>query len=524
MTLRRLIGLAIILFISISLPQSVNAHAALVKATPAPNSHLTTAPKAVTLLFNERISDDLYKLEVYDSNGNPVTSANAGLGKKHRQLRLDLPKLQNGLYTVSYKIVSADGHPVAASYTFTVGKPVTVDREEPLLSAKNEPDHSHGNLAADLVRILEYLALLLTTGWVFWGAVFRSNDPAVQERYTAVLKFLKSVFLFLLTGWTFVKLSELIGELGTAKTPAVLTSTVGTSLVGSLILALVSFWIVGRSRWLDFVWIALLLFAEARNGHAAAFSPVPLSILSDVVHLFAASIWTGGLLYVFYFWKTDKAHAKRFLPKFSNTAFACLLILIVSGTLSTWIYLPSLNEIFYTAWGKWLLAKCLVILGVILTGFLIRKAMRNHDEEAVGRRVKTDFVLMLLIIVIVGIFTSLNPVPNNEPLTWHTSGKELAATTYITPKQPGTGNQVIVKIDTPTKPNHVSIELDYLDKNDFAPIHIELHQVGKKNGNFVFENEQISIPFTGKWQIKLKLLDAKDNETVWKKSFRVYKQ
>ncbi|HET7615410.1 MAG TPA: copper resistance protein CopC, partial [Bacillales bacterium] len=300
---RRFLSVSVLLILSLCLgyPQSTSAHASLLKATPAAGSHLDNPPKQIKLTFNERIGTDLYVLKVYDDSGEKVTDRKAKLGQKHRKLALKLrTKLNDGIYTVSYKVISADGHPVNGSYTFSVGH---VEKIASAGSDTNGNAHSHNHGASlYFIKIGYYILLLFLAGWVLWGAVFPMNGPGIRTKYQSVATFLKSFYLFILLGWSFVKVSGILGEIGWAKAPSVLLSAMGIGLAASIVLAVASLWIVGRSKWIDFVWAALLLLAEAINGHAAAFPPVILSIAVDFIHLVTSAIWAGGLLYLIYFW------------------------------------------------------------------------------------------------------------------------------------------------------------------------------------------------------------------------------
>jgi copper resistance protein C len=100
------------------------AHASLVGSDPADGSTVRTAPRTVTLTFSEDIRTGFIGVTAPD--GSAVkTAATRTAG---RDVRADLSKSdQRGRYTVAYRVVSADGHPVSGSITFTTttGRAVT---------------------------------------------------------------------------------------------------------------------------------------------------------------------------------------------------------------------------------------------------------------------------------------------------------------------------------------------------------------------------------------------------------------
>lgn len=106
-----------------------SAHAALVGTDPEDGSSLSAAPTSIAFTFNENISSraevavaapDGTQLKVTAIKGvdNVVTATLADVG-------------QRGTYSASYRVVSADGHPVAGTITYDVTTGRTVDQVAP---------------------------------------------------------------------------------------------------------------------------------------------------------------------------------------------------------------------------------------------------------------------------------------------------------------------------------------------------------------------------------------------------------
>jgi methionine-rich copper-binding protein CopC len=83
----------------------VSAHAALAGTDPEDGTSLATAPTSITFTFNENIGTPAYVA---------VTASVADVD-------------QRGTYSASYRVVSADGHPVTGTirYDVTTGRTVT---------------------------------------------------------------------------------------------------------------------------------------------------------------------------------------------------------------------------------------------------------------------------------------------------------------------------------------------------------------------------------------------------------------
>ncbi|MGC4885632.1 copper resistance CopC family protein [Micromonospora sp. DT227] len=95
------------------------AHNALRESTPAANASLATAPRQVELVFVERLDPRFTTIAVTAPGDVPAVAGRPAVSgtRATQPLKSDLPA---GRYTVAYRVVSVDGHPVQDSYTFTV--------------------------------------------------------------------------------------------------------------------------------------------------------------------------------------------------------------------------------------------------------------------------------------------------------------------------------------------------------------------------------------------------------------------
>lgn len=98
------------------------AHAALAGSTPVNGSTIDVAPEQVTLTFNEDIKQEFHALSVLGPDG-----AQWGQGEPRaagRDLTVDLAGLGNpGEYTIGFRVVSADGHPIQGTIAFEFAAP-----------------------------------------------------------------------------------------------------------------------------------------------------------------------------------------------------------------------------------------------------------------------------------------------------------------------------------------------------------------------------------------------------------------
>ncbi|WP_169166770.1 copper resistance CopC family protein [Cellulomonas taurus] len=102
-----------------------SAHNALIGTDPADGSTVGSAPEQITLTFNEPAQALGSEIVVTDPNGVTVSDGAVQLvdATVTQALTGDLPA---GAYTVTWRVTSADGHPIDGSFGFTAEAATTV--------------------------------------------------------------------------------------------------------------------------------------------------------------------------------------------------------------------------------------------------------------------------------------------------------------------------------------------------------------------------------------------------------------
>jgi copper transport protein len=544
---KRCAGILIIILIILFLhPSMLLAHASLIKSFPQSNSLLITSPKEISLTFNERLEISLYYIKVINDQGQSVTSKKAQLDQKRTTLALELPKLADGTYITTYHIISADGHPIEGSYLFTIGTSVADNTFIASGGLQQNHSFSWGMSMQDwllfLSRIFYYLTLLILLGWVMWAAVLRSTDENVHLSLQKWRVGLLRAYVIALIFLVYYHYQELIGDGGPAALLHLFTETsIGVSWLASFILAFIGFIILQRKLWIDLFWIAAMIAVKCLNGHAMAFKPISWTLGLDAVHIAAAALWVGGLAISIVLWR-NKSFLKLWLPHFSRAALWSIIVLTVTGSITTWLYLPKLTYLKYSQWGTLLLIKVGLVLGVAITGFWIRKQMRKRKIDndsniaSLSKWLKVDLILMIAIVSIVGLLTYAAPIPRNDPFNWHEMGEKAHLTLNINPNVPGV-NTFDLEIWLPNQegsPKQVELLLKYKDDQSIAPISIPLQAIEDKSQvpgeyesfdgfvKYVYKSEGPYLAFAGKWGLELNIYDAEDNEISFANEMRVY--
>lgn len=116
-----LITLAALLAMMVASASPASAHARLESSSPQDGSTLAAVPPEIMLQFNEPIEKGLNQVS--------VTSGSTNVAKGEPQVEGNTVyqpveyTMKPGEYTVTYKVVSADGHPVSGSFSFTYAPP-----------------------------------------------------------------------------------------------------------------------------------------------------------------------------------------------------------------------------------------------------------------------------------------------------------------------------------------------------------------------------------------------------------------
>ena len=526
------------------LAASASAHATLVASDPVDGSRLKSAPAAVTLTFDEPVTlGSLGYLHVTDQTGRRVDAGNATHPDGDSSKVTDTLKasLGDGTYTASFRIVSADSHPVAGVIRFVVGNGV-LSASSVDLSTVN---HTTSKVF-DAVRWVSFAGVALLGGvwllltvfpqgrddrrarqlvWAGWGlgASGAVGELLLQGPYAA------GEGLSAITNWSLLD--------GTLHTDYGQFHSARLLLFGALALLLGSaFARLERSRVDDVAWPLLLgvAYTFAATGHAATTSPHWLSELSDIVHIGAMSAWIGGLAMVVgvLLPRRERDEMRAALPVFSRVAFGSACLLAVTGGYQAWRGVGSLHAILHTNYGLLVSAKVLLFAGLLALGNLSRVTIRRRllppvvayamtdaptdttlhtafdqppqlddaEHERMRRSILVELVLAALVLAATAVLVDqprgkeVLAVANRKPITTSAplgGGQSVAVTV-----EPGVHGPVTVALalSPGTKAIQVSASATQPAKQ-LGPIPIKL----APNGTDLYGASGVNLPVSGRW-------------------------
>jgi copper transport protein len=404
------------------LPATSEAHAILLQSDPAQDAVLKSPPAQVRMWFSEDLNPTFSTAQVLSgSTKQRVDEQDAHVSSSNtREMDLSLSaNLPPSVYIVLWRTQSADdGHVLNGSFIFSVAAADgTVPKYNGSIPTQNtlgssSTGGSTGQLDGPTLFSL-IMVTLVDLGSVFWvGAqLWRMFvPPAEQEESTEHKEIrqqeerrferffaLPSLLLILLANVGVLVGQGLVIAGGQAISPQLLIGLVSNSRFGTywtmreivvvlaLLIALYVFFTKQRPRivsaslaWINLVLGLALLIAVTLSGHAAATNNniLVFAVLVDWLHLLAASLWVGGMMYISTTYlpvlkgrslKECASSLLSTLPRYSPLAITGVIIMAVSGPFNATVHMNSWAQLISTAYGRALVVKVLLVCALLVT-------------------------------------------------------------------------------------------------------------------------------------------------------------
>jgi copper transport protein len=437
---RGLMTIALALVVIVALAPSASAHAILLRTDPGVDRVVDDSPERVTLYFTEPVELALGAVRVYDTNAHRVDSGpaeHAGDDLETVQVPV-LDDLDDGTYTVTWRIISADGHPIKGAFVFHVGTPGSKPQGIADRLLGDPGSGAFEGAAFGVARWTAFAGIVLLVGSaLFLALVWRRKRAGLVRPEEVERDFARRWRRLALLAWVFATLGTLLslvlqgavaGGVGIVEAlrPEVVGEILDTryGLVGlvrvGLLLGSAAIFLAARARdvWparvrldqpasvgagavapaLPFwavagagVVLAALVFTPGLAGHAGVTSPVLLNVIADGVHVASASAWLGGVATLaLAAWPAARAVANSERPallapvvaRFSDLAVVAIGVLVVTGTLRAYIEVRSLSGLTGSTYGWVLLAKLAVFLPILALGAVNNRILKPRLARA----------------------------------------------------------------------------------------------------------------------------------------------
>jgi copper transport protein len=449
---------------------SASAHAILEGTSPARGITVKSQPQLIMFRFNEPVESSFGAVRVYDAKGNQVESGSVSHPRGQSSVAIGLKShLPEGSYTATYRVISADSHPVSGGFVFSIGKPGATPKTVAQLTAADKVGRAT-QIGFGIARGVSYAAIAFGIGalafliliWLPALRVVAGADARWLEASERFSRRLHGLFVLALAVGLLSEAAQLVfqGATGTGGTfwsaldGTVIREVIHTRFGTIHLLDLIAFaaflglatprgWSpvlrpasVGatglaaqRFGRVELVLMgglaAFLAISPALAGHAETQSPSGLLIPMDTLHVAAMSVWVGGLAVLIGVLPVatralEPSDRTRLLAatllRFSPVALAAVCVILASGLVQAYVHVRSVDNLINTGYGRAVLAK--MVLLAVLIGFgaynrqrvvprLQALAAGGASPGAAGLAIRRSLrAEVLLLAVVIGV-TSL---------------------------------------------------------------------------------------------------------------------
>jgi copper transport protein len=370
----RAILLCAIGVLALSGAPAASAHAKLIRANPAPNAVLGQAPTQVQLWFDEPLEIAFSKVQVLDGQRQNVETGEFQLAADDpKSLIVALKPTGDGSYTVLWQVLSAaDGHITRGVFAFGVGTAAGPAAAPIDSSAFVAPPVTP---PVTVVRWLNLLSLMaLAGGFIFKPLLLDRSLLATgsgaevtrvaNRRWVQLTAFAFAVFFLASHLELLSQAEQAAGHASVSSVLGVLSQsrfgTLWLMRLGLMLVAAAVFYLSVRGVRIPEAPYALIvlgnvaLITRSLLGHAAASGNFSPPVFVDWLHLLAAAVWVGGLLYLAFVapfvWHSLETERRGkwlawLISQFSAAAIGATLVLVATGLFSTMQQIPALAAV-----------------------------------------------------------------------------------------------------------------------------------------------------------------------------------
>jgi copper transport protein len=512
-----------------------SAHAILVSSTPSQGTIVLNPPTEVVLTFTEGVTLVTGQVRVVAPDNTRADTGSPSTSDDKVIIPMK-PGGKHGTYLVSFRVISADSHPVAGAFTYSVVSTSTPPVQD-TTSVTTSPVVS---ALFPIVRGIGYVGLVLMVGAtlvlaLLWPQRLSNAGPVRAIWVGAALIAVTTV------GELAVQIPNVaggFGEAGAADVRQVLSSQYGAAHLIRLGVLAASLFLLrpiikGKGWGADRVLLAVLgaigIATWSVSGHPYASSIPTVTVVSDMIHIASMSVWLGGLLMlaVFLLPRANVTELGAIVPVWSRWAAYAVGALLITGVVQALVEIDSVPDLFTTSYGQLVLVKVVLLGGVLLIANFSRRLVGPIVERsggAAGRLrslVAAESVGAVVIIAVASVLVQTTPArsvagsgaaPTVQSAVLAAPSKLFTLTVDDTPAKVG-ANEVHMYVTTPDgQPANVEewTVSASLPSQGIEPISIAVLALTPDHGI-----GQVTLPEAGVWTFKFTLRTTDiDEDTV----------
>ena len=425
----RVVLLACLLLVCLAAPAA--AHSTLIGTDPDSGATLTEPPQQITLRFDNAIEESFGGVQVFSPSGDRMEAGQPEINGTEVRVPLR-PLPQPGTYSVVFRIISGDGHPVESDFTFTyrpapeptptptpaptptpeptpTKEPTPAGTQSPAVNSTAASTATPSTPPADgppsdsfqlenagtgtaiglwVGRLTNQLVLAALMGLLVRGVLLKPTS----WRAAPMRSVLRGAGI-VATAWAVSALLLFVFGLSTAAArplPDALDANLiarfadtrfGLATLAQAVLAsavaVAIFAVRGRGGVTAILAaVGLGAFGPVWWGHAGSADLLIVALASNWVHIVGVTTWVGGLavLAVFVLSKRGRLTDVGVLVRgFSRLAGWAIGAVLASGVVNALLHLGSVEQLVDTTWGRLVLIKLVLFAGVAWLGLQNRR-------------------------------------------------------------------------------------------------------------------------------------------------------
>jgi copper transport protein len=421
------------------------AHATLVDSVPGNDELVDRAPERVRLVFDDGVTAEAGGVRIIAPDGSRVERGAPERADGGREVLQDVAEGPAGTYTVSYSVLSDDGHVISGSFVYHV--------ERRTGAAEVDEGGGAAGVVGAVGRWGAFAGAVLAAGVLAVASLVDRRGPAGLADRRALLLGAAGLTLAgtLLALWG--SAAELAaGSLGDGfgQIPDLVTGSRPGIVMGLRVAAAVALLVAVGVRpllravpWAAAALAVVSLLLPSLGGHASATSPVLVAVGADALHLLAVAAWMGGLAVLAATWVPD--HER--LVRFSRVALVAAPVVVATGALQAWLHTRSVAGLTDTDYGRLVLAKAAGTAALLALGFVHRRwladAARSVASMVAG--VRAEVALGVAVLGVTAVLVGTPPATDTlvEPVERVGQAGDTTVRLDVTPARAG-ANEVHV--------------------------------------------------------------------------------
>ena len=492
------------------------AHAALLKAVPADGAVVPVGPPALILTFNEPVAPLVIRF--IGPDGEAIVPA-AVVAENATVTIAAPPGLRRGTHVLSWRVISADGHPVGGSLLFSIGAP----SGSPAAGAESLAGRG-ARAVLWAAKLVLYVGLFVGVGGAFFrawiaGPAARAAGPwmaavlaagLVAVPASVALQGLDALDLPL-SAWR----ERPVWEAGLATSYGLTAIAAACALFAGL------FALAARSqrtgRGLSLGGVLGLALALALSGHASTAAPQFVNRPAVFLHAVCIAFWIGSLLPLFAALRPTGAPALPAigpaLERFSRAIAPVIALLLASGVWLAVVQLERVDALWTTGYGQVLAGKLAAVTLLLGLGALNRYRLVprfERDGAAAAPPLAASLAVELAIAVVVFGLVALwrfTPPPRtlapDAAISIHLHGDKAMAEIEIERPREERARANVLVLDGAFRPLAAK-EVALVLANPGAGI--EPIRFDAAAGESRWRVDDLRIPVAGRWSLRVDIL------------------